>query len=234
VSGQPSLRRPSWHPAALLRALLAWRGLIAAPLGPDWQSEITILRETRRLVPLLLTDAAALHIVICVRAARRLSGVMAEAGVLMGGSARLIGATKGHVPLHLFDVFETLQAEGGTSAPDAAGLQRQFGTTHGRQADVARLLEDYPPVHFHPGLFPGTAQGLEHLRFSLVHLDMDLAQSTRDGLEYFHPRLVPGGILLGDDYQDREVRAVFAGYFANRSDTYIELPWGQIMIVRRA
>ena len=42
---------------------------------------------------------------------------MAEAGVLAGGSARLICEGKGEAALHLFDVFETLQgadpAEGG-------------------------------------------------------------------------------------------------------------------------
>ena len=49
MSGQPWLNRSNWRPAAMLRALLAWRGLIAAALGPDWQAENATLRETRRL-----------------------------------------------------------------------------------------------------------------------------------------------------------------------------------------
>lgn len=207
--------------------MLARRGAIVASLGHDWRSELTPIQETRRRTALLLSDAAALQIQLCVRAARRLDGVMAEAGVLAGGSARLICEAKGEVPLHLFDVFETLQSAG-TQAPD---LRRHFGAVHGVRAEVERLLEPYPEVHLHEGVFPATAAGLEDARFSFVHLDMDLEPATRAGLEFFHPRLVPGGILIGDDYNLPPVRRVFEAYFAGRPDTYIVLPWGQVMIV---
>lgn len=172
---------------------------------------------------------AALQIQICVRAARRLGGAMAEAGVLAGGSARLICEAKGETPLHLFDVFETLQSAGS----DAPHLRRHFGQIYGVRADVERLLAPYPNVHLHAGFFPATTAGLEAERFSFVHLDMDLEPSTRAGLEFFHPRLVPGGILLGDDYNLPDVRRVFADHFAGRPDTMIVLPWGQVVVVKQ-
>lgn len=232
TSAAPRLRErlsPGW----LHRAFLARRGAIQAPLGGDWRRELATLRETRRRTALLMNDAAALQIQICAKAARTRDGVMAEAGVFMGGSARLICAAKGEVPLHLFDVFDTLQADGASAAIGAAEVQAHFGAVHGKQEQVEQLLAAYPAVQLYPGVFPDSAAGLEALRFSFVHLDLDLPGATREGLAFFHPRLTPGAILIGDDYDDPGVRAVFADYFAGRNDTVIGLPWGQVMVVKQ-
>lgn len=236
MSLTPTGWRARFTPAWLLRALLARRGTIVAPLvGREWRGTLDVIRQTRDLVPLLMNDAAALQIQICVRAARRLDGVMAEAGVLMGGSARLICEAKGDVPLHLFDVFDTLQvAREIPPGADEAAIRDHFGQTHGNRDQVERLLAPYDAVHLHPGVFPGSVGAeLDDTRFSFVHLDMDLPGSTRDGLAFFHPRLVPGGILIGDDYEDRAVQEVFATYFAAFGDTVIGLPWGQVMVVKQ-
>lgn len=220
-------------PGGLLRELLARRRTIEAPLYGPWASDLALIRDTRCRVPLLLGDMAALQLLVCARAATRLGGAMAEAGVLMGGSARLICEAKGHATLHLFDTFDG-PLEDREAAPPvrAAELRRHFGAIAGQAGVVRQLLAPYPGHRLHPGIFPATAAGLEDERFSFVHLDMDLASSTRAALEFFHPRLVPGGILLGDDYEDPGVRGVFEQFFAGRTDTVIELPWGQVMIVR--
>jgi len=230
VIARATIPRPRWTPGGLIRALLARRGAIVAPLGAGWRDELRPIRETRQRTALLLNDAAALHLQLCVRAARRLNGAMAEAGVLAGGSARLICEAKGEAALHLFDVFEMLQTPGS----DAGDLRRHFGGVHGVRAEVERLLAPYPNVHLHAGVFPATTAELETERFAFVHLDMDLEPSTRAGLEFFHPRLIPGGLLLGDDYNLPEVRRAFDAYFAGRPDTLIGLPWGQVLVVRQA
>lgn len=223
-------------PGRMLRTIVALRGSIVAPLGRGWDRELAVLRETRRLVPLLMSDAAALQIQVCVRAARQLDGVMAEAGVLMGGSARLICEAKQDAPLHLLDVFETLQSEPALpGSPLQQSVRDHFKRTHGTVDSVKRLLSAYQNVHFHPGVFPDSAPlNLQEARFSFVHLDMDLAESTRAGLEFFYPRLVPGGMIVGDDYQDPDVRDTFAGYFAALPEPLIELPWGQVLVVKHA
>jgi hypothetical protein len=213
-----------------LRAIVGLRGSIVAPLSAEWQQERTIIAETRSRTRLLLTDPAALQILTAVRAARALPGAMAEAGVFEGGSARLICQRKDDAALHLFDVFETLQ---GNATDGSADVQQHFGSVHGRLREVEALLAPYANVHFHPGLFPGTSEGLEDLRFSFVHLDLDLPGPSRAALEFFHPRLVPGGILIGDDYGDPDVRGCFDAFFAGRNDTVMELPWSQVMIVRQ-
>lgn len=228
--------RPGWRgvPGRALRALVASRGAVMAPLGAGWEAELPLIHTTRRLVPMLLSDAAALQILIAVRAARRLDGAMAEAGVFEGGSARLICHTKGDTPLHLFDVFETLQGDAAGASDGAAAVRDHFRTTHGQRSAVEALVAPYPAVHIHAGVFPETAAAVADARFAFVHLDLDLPGATRAALDFFHPRLVPGGLLIGDDYADREVREVFGTFFADRPDTVIELPWGQVMVVRQA
>ncbi|HWK88886.1 MAG TPA: class I SAM-dependent methyltransferase [Longimicrobium sp.] len=220
----------------LLRRWLLRRGAMVMQLvGRQAYGDVYLVRETRRLAPLLVQDAAALHILACVRAARRLGGAMAEAGVFAGGTARLICEEKGDAALHLFDVFELLQSPPEEPEPSRfMQLRKHFGTVHATRAQVQRLLGAYPGVRMHAGVFPATAQGLEDERFSFVHVDVDLEPSTRDALEFFHPRLLPGGILVGDDYHDPGVRRAFDQYFAGRADTVIELPWGQAVVVKAA
>jgi hypothetical protein len=203
-------------------------------LGSEAKEDLVLVRQTRALVPLLVQDAAALGIIACVRAAARLGGAMAEAGVFAGGTARLICAAKGAATLHLFDVFDAFQTDGDATARSGRDteLRRRFGTVP-PLAPVEYLLASFSAVRFHPGVFPESARGLEAERFSFVHVDLDLEPSTRDALAFFHPRLVPGGILLGDDYQDQGVRRAFDAYFAGRPEVVIGLPWGQAMVVKR-
>jgi O-methyltransferase len=220
--------------ARALRALFARRGTMLVNLDAGGRADLTTIQATRALVPLLMHDAAALQIMLCVRAVTASGGAMAEAGVFMGGSARLICAAKGEVPLHLFDAFETLQQPAAPAAEaDEEEVRRHFGTLHARQDQVARLLAGHRGVHFHPGLFPASTRGLEGERFAFVHVDLDLPRGIADALDFFHPRMVPGGILLIDDYADAAVRTTVQAWFAGRRDTIVALPWNQAMVIRQ-
>lgn len=230
---------PGWRsrlrPGALLRSILAQRGVMTAPLWGTAAADLHLIRETRERVPLLMPDAAALQIILAVRAVHRLDGALAEAGVYRGGSARLICTAKGDKPLHLFDVFDTLQPNSNVVVPrDGHAVRDHFGPVHGALQEVERLLSAYPAVNIHPGLLAGTCKTVSDTEFSFVHLDLDLPDCMRDGLEFFYPRLLQGGILIGDDCHDPDVRTVFASFLAKRDDTWFELPWGQIMIVKCA
>ena len=64
---------------------------------------------------------------------------------------------------------------------------------------VKAYLSDRNNVILIKGFFPDTTKGI-NAEFSFVHIDADIYQSTKDALEYFYPRLLPGGILMFDDY----------------------------------
>jgi O-methyltransferase len=221
----------------LLLRLLGRRGATILRLqGTETAADLALVQSVRRHGPLLVPDAAALQILACVRASVRLNGAMAEAGVFAGGTAELICEAKGGAPLHLFDVFETLQADGAfqNGGEEAADIRGRFKKLHSPQSVVERRLAKHSGVTIHAGVFPGSAEALSSLRFSFVHLDLDLERSTRAALEFFYPRLLAGGILVGDDYQDAGVRRGFAGYFSAHPDVLIAQPWGTALVVKAA
>lgn len=215
------------------RSFLARRGQVLVDLDAQGRDDLALIRQTRSMTPLLMPDPAALTVLSWVRSAARLGGELAEAGVFMGGSARLICAAKGEAPLHLFDVFDTLQ-QGGPPGPGERAVRAYFDRVYGPLEEVRALLSPYPNVHLHPGLFPGSAKSVADRRFSFVHLDLDLAEGTADALEFFYPRLLAGGVLIGDDYNLAPVRETFAAFFAGRSDAFAVLPWGQVVVVKSA
>ena len=62
-------------------------------------------------------------------------------------------------------------------------------------------------VVVHQGFFPATAEGVED-RFAFVSLDVDLHDPTAAGLEFFFPRLSPGGFIFVHDYNNGRYNGV--------------------------
>lgn len=50
------------------------------------------------------------------------------------------------------------------------------------------------------GYFPETARGLEEERFIFVNLDFDLFHPILEGLRFFYPRMVCGGVIVVHDF----------------------------------
>jgi hypothetical protein len=135
--------------------------------------------------------------------ARLVAGVpgdTAECGVFRGAGSRLILAATANGPdgpreHHLFDSFEGLSNPG---AEDGEYWRR--GDLACSVDSVRAALSEFPGVRFHPGWIPDRFPEVADRRFAFVHVDVDLYQPTRDSVEFFYPRLSPGGILLCDDY----------------------------------
>jgi O-methyltransferase len=126
---------------------------------------------------------------------RYLPGDLAELGVYQGGSARLIADTIPDKPLHLFDTFAGLPED--DTAPDGYHKRGEFACP----LDEVRANLRGCTVCFHPGVFPGTTADLPpDVTFCFVHLDCDLYRGTVEAIQYFWPRLTPGGVLLFDDF----------------------------------
>ena len=178
----------------------------------------------------LLSGNEAFTVFSLAQAQSALGGEMAEVGVYQGCSARMISLASNGAPLHLFDTFS------GLPAPDADehGRMRQ-GHYAASLEGVQAYLADRPHVEFHRGMFPETAAPVADRRFSFVHLDVDLKSSTRGCLEFFYPRMLPGGIILTHDYSYLDgVREAFDEYLAGRPERAIELPTSQAMLVKQA
>lgn len=53
-----------------------------------------------------------------------------------------------------------------------------------------------------PGFFQDTLKLVQDEKFSFVYLDCDLYDSYKVCLEFFYPRMNPGGIILFDEYSE--------------------------------
>ncbi len=168
-----------------------------------------------------------------VRHARHLGGDFAECGIYRGGSAWVMAnALAGQHALHLFDTFTGMPATAGAATD--GHTEGDFGDTS--LASVQTFLADFSSVHFHPGFIPDTFEGLDNHQWAFAHIDVDIYSSALACLEYFYPRMKPGGVILLDDYGYRiyehaEKRAV-DDFFATRPEKPIVLPTGQAMILK--
>jgi hypothetical protein len=74
-------------------------------------------------------------------------------------------------------------------------------------------------VHFVQGRVEDTIPGVIPERIALLRLDTDWYESTRHELIHLYPRLVPGGVLIIDDYGHWQgPREAVDEYFAGLPD----------------
>jgi len=207
-----------WTAARLSYGLMNYRHPVRAK----------VLREVFRAHERIHTATTPLEcaeIYQAVASCDKIAGDMAEAGVFLGGTAMVMLSASPQKRLHLFDTFEGLPHDEGNF---------KTGEWAGSIPNVKRNLAEYADrIDFHAGLFPASAAGLEHLRFSCVHLDLDLYDSTLAALQWFWPRMVSGGILVSHDYplSDGVVKA-FHEFFDTRPEPFIPLSGNQCLAVK--
>jgi O-methyltransferase len=174
-----------------------------------------------------LLPAEACQIMSLIDAVKKIPGDMAEVGVASGASAMMIASRAPERTLHLFDTFE------GLPKPKGEDSQRFKEGQYGYSLeDVQRYLKR-DNVRFYKGLFPDTATAIPDTRFAFVHLDADLYDSTRAGLEWFYPRLNRGGMLICHDYDTAAgVNRAFEEFFANKPEPYFEFTGCQCGFVK--
>jgi hypothetical protein len=223
-------RRAAWNALHGVSAALGFG--LASFRQPERIQTIRKIQTLKKSREMLLTPLEANQLFSLVRSTSKLGGLMAEVGVYRGASARLILEADAKRPLHLFDTFEGLPTPAETDAELHLGRfeQNQFSCSLN---DVRNYLGSFARVHFHQGLFPATGRAVEQEKFSFVHSDVDLYASTQSVLEFFYPRLVPGGIILTHDFATcHGPHQAFTEFFADRPEPLIELPGDQAMVVK--
>ena len=130
---------------------------------------------------------------------KNISGAYAELGVYKGDSAYILHLMDPSREFHLFDTFEgftekDLIVEEGKAT---TYTKHNFADTSIEQVK-GKLRSD--KFIFHKGYFPETTGKAKDIQFALVNMDADLYNPTKTGLEFFYPRLVPGGVIIVHDY----------------------------------
>ena len=130
----------------------------------------------------------------------KIPGAFAELGVYKGDSAAIIHLMDPDRKFCLFDTFsgfpeKDLREETGEAASYTTG---NFADTNIEK--VRYSINGNDNIIFCPGYFPDTVRDLGNEVFSFVNMDADLYNPTKAGLEFFYPRLSPGGVIVIHDY----------------------------------
>jgi len=176
----------------------------------------------------LLRYTEAYNIYSIVKNTSKIEGAIAEVGTFNGASAKLISMAKGSKPLYVFDSFEGLPP---TEEIDAKHFHK--GQFQSNFDVVKKYLSEFEGVHIYKGFFPqNNSEVVKDLKFSFVHLDVDLYDSTLKCVEFFYERLSKGGCILTHDYYAEGVYKAYNEFFENKPESIIEMPEDQAIVIK--
>ena len=205
------------------------------------RQKITDLIQDRHLT--YLEEDALTDLMEAVAVTNSLSGCIIETGCALGGSGICIAWEKDTgKPLYIYDVFDMIPAPGekdGKDVLDRYDVIRQ-GKSQGIVGDLyygyrENLIESVKnnfcdilgigrlqdrSIELVKGLFQDTL--LCKHPVALAHIDCDWYDSVMVCLERIVPQLVPGGILVIDDYYHWSgCREAVDEYFKDKKESFI-------------
>ncbi len=165
-------------------------------------------------------------------------GHFAEFGVYRGGCAFVILSTADLLPSQryfLFDTFTGIPDDRLVETERRMGFAGEWAATSA--ATVAAFLASWSAqVEIRAGDVFESLKTVETGALSFVHIDLNASAATVLALEYAYPRMVPGAIVVFDDYgsprygaQRRRIDA----FFAEIPEDVVALPTGQAFAVKR-
>lgn len=163
----------------------------------DVQRTVDCCDMMKRVATAAMQDFSRLaHICHYVLETQRLDGAIVEFGCCAGDTAKLIAAIT-NKEMHLYDSFKGLPDIPGTHIPGAMATTVRALTDNFQSEPL--LQYRYPPI-IHPGWFSKISPDDVPQKISFAHIDADLYESTIQALNLVYPNLVPGGVILVDDY----------------------------------
>lgn len=160
-------------------------------------------------------------------ASQRLGASFVECGTYRGASALMLAA---HCPANLY-LFDSWQ---GLSEPeDTDGDYWLAGALDSDMDEAVARLDGFDRAVFLPGWIPERFEEVNE-PVGLIHIDVDLYAPTRDSVGYFWDLLLPGGVVICDDYGFTTCpgarRAI--DEFFEEVRPIIELPTGQCVVIK--
>lgn len=169
-------------------------------------------------------------LVWAARQGLRLEGDFVECGCYKGVSARIVADTIDFKStgrsFYLYDVFEH-----DSSMPHHAMPE------HSNQLfdQVKELFADLPTAHVIKGFLPQSLERGEPDKIAFMHIDLNNAEAEIATLESLWERMVPGSILVLDDFGAspyRRSHVLETEWFAQRGYSVLELPTSQGIVIK--
>ena len=165
-----------------------------------------------------------------------LKGDVIELGVFQGGSLKFMREVmdKAGSPQNLYG-FDTFEGHAVITEHDGGVHKKEMFSTGGIE-EIATYVND-PRVQLIKGdvsqtISPFLAQSSG---IALAHFDMDVYQPTADALPLVYEKLLPGGIILFDDYgfiSCPGVKRAADDFLMTVHTTHFHLMTGQMIIVK--
>lgn len=172
--------------------------------------------------------------------AAKLPGDFVECGVNRGGLARaIVDYTQfGQLPKRFFlvDNFTGLVPEYLNAAEREKNLAEHYAYyEQNSKAEVTATFAAFPNVQVVQGNVPDVLPDIPTQGVAYVSLDMNCTMPEIKAAEFFWERLVPGGILLLDDYTQTlhsEQQIAFDQFAQARGVSVLALPTGQGLLFK--
>jgi hypothetical protein len=162
-----------------------------------------------------------------------------ECGVFKGSSlvacakyAQETGIPFKMIGLDTFNGLPPLSEQDKFLAPADATYRNKTLFTETSLASVQELVDRAQLTEFidlREGLFGQSLPLLEEQKYHFVNIDCDLFEPHIECLEYFYPRMVPGGVIFFDDYNS--ISYPMAGkaidqFFADKPEKLAQMRYG--------
>jgi len=174
-----------------------------------------------------------------MRQVRHVPGHLAECGSRYGKSSLFLLTSMGDASeksLHIFDSFEGLSKPGTHDLDEAGETFWEHGDLAVLEDNLRRNLAGFGDrLVLHKGWIPERFHEVEDERFSLVHIDVDLYEPTRDAVTFFYPRVNPGGVIICDDYGSSlcpGAKRAIDEFFSDKLEQVFSLPTGQSLVIK--
>lgn len=170
-----------------------------------WDDSQYYEKPTQKHPRLIALEAAAKEIY-----RNEVEGAIAECGVYKGWFANHMSRFMPDRKIYLFDTFNGFDDRDIDEKEDKySGGFREKNKLSDTSVELALSnLGFRANAIVRKGYFPDTAIGLEQEKFAFVSLDTDLYKPILSGLEFFYPRLSPGGYIFVDDLGHEKLQGV--------------------------
>ena len=173
------------------------------------------------------------------RYVRHVPGHLAECGSRYGKSSLFLLTGMGAASeksLHIFDSFDGLSKPGAHDLDEAGKSFWAHGDLAVPEEILRRNLAGFGDrLVLHKGWIPERFHEVQDERFSLVHIDVDLYEPTRDAVTFFYSRVSRGGVILCDDYGSAlcpGAKRAIDEFFSDKPERVFSLPTGQSLVIK--
>lgn len=185
------------------------------------------------------------HVLVwAARQASKIPGDFVECGVFKGDMSWFVtecadafGTGRKMYLIDSFDGFDKSLTSAEDFPRDPGFFERadEIYKREGHFERVHQRFSEKPYVEVIKGYVPDVLDRLDIPELAFLHIDLNSAAAEIGALEYFYPRLVPGGVIVLDDYGwnmfHKQLEAEKA-FFDERGIQVLELPTGQGLVIK--